>query len=147
MDERKKDKDSQRLVARGTKAPDGQASPVTLLTIALAGGIGYFAWRFWNKWQEGSAKREPASTAGSSSVAEATSPKSKNGGSSFCFDKQPQTSGSASTSGRTPAPPPNNRQSRSRQEKPKSQKQLRKEAKEAKKAAKEQATRDAANAQ
>ncbi len=31
------------------KARDGQGSPVAILAIALAGGIGYFTWQLWKK--------------------------------------------------------------------------------------------------
>ncbi|GLC50716.1 hypothetical protein PLESTB_000411600 [Pleodorina starrii] len=142
------DKDkSADLPTRSIASPrDSQGSPVAILAIALAGGIGYFAWKFWKKLQE--EKSVEKDTDGAAGLQEdgKGSTKSKGKGSPFSFDQQPKSA--ASTSGR-PAAASSTSSSRrpSRQDpKPKSQKQLRKEAKQAKKAAREQAARDAEGA-
>ncbi|KAG2425293.1 hypothetical protein HXX76_013874 [Chlamydomonas incerta] len=125
-------KSKQPAVTVSAKQDAGSSSPLTILAIAVAGGIGYFAWKRWKQWkadEEAARKEQPADSKSSGTK-----------GSNFSFDK-PQ----ASTSGRS-APAASQRptrQQQSKQEKPKSQKQLRKEAKQGKKDAKAQAARDA----
>ncbi|GIL87135.1 hypothetical protein Vretimale_14252 [Volvox reticuliferus] len=111
------------------KTRDSQGSPLAILAIALASGIGYVSWKWWKRWQ-GEKKYREFSPTGQESTAKSRS-------TCFAFDKQPISA--LSTSGR-PASSNSTRRPSRQDPKPKSQKQLRKQAK---KAAREQAVQNA----
>ncbi|GIL87136.1 hypothetical protein Vretimale_14252 [Volvox reticuliferus] len=72
------------------KTRDSQGSPLAILAIALASGIGYVSWKWWKRWQ-GEKKYREFSPTGQESTAKSRS-------TCFAFDKQPISA--LSTSGR-----------------------------------------------
>lgn len=58
--EKEEKKNARELAAPTIRARDAQTSPTALLTIALLGGVGYLAWRFWKDFRD---KNDAASRA------------------------------------------------------------------------------------